>query len=70
MWRNYLAVLDMRLYDVQGIVERSIRVARQTGRDYVSQSRQAALDVVAVRSDISFSEALIAVSRFRDRASK
>ena len=58
----------MILHDVEGIVERSLRIARQTGRDYVSQSRQAALAVVAVRSDISFSEALIAVSRFRDRA--
>jgi len=52
--------------DVQGIVIRALEVARAAGRDYVAQSHFAAEAVLAVRHDLSFSEALNAVYRMRE----
>lgn len=55
------------LDDVQGIIIRAISVARDAGRDYVAQCRSAADAIVAVRHDVSFTEALNAVYRVRER---
>lgn len=52
--------------DVQGIIVRALAVARAAGRDYVAQSHFAADAVLAVRHDLSFSEALNAVYRMRE----
>lgn len=54
------------LDDVQGIIIRALEVARSAGRDYVDQSHFAAEAVLAVRHDLSFSEALNAVYRMRE----
>ncbi|NKB44087.1 MAG: hypothetical protein GKS03_07370 [Alphaproteobacteria bacterium] len=55
------------LDDVHGIITRVVAVARAAGRDYVEQCRSAAEAVVAVRHDLSFTEALNAVYRVRER---
>lgn len=55
------------LDDVQGIITRVVEVARAAGRDYVEQCRSAAEAIVAVRHDVSFTEALNAVYRVRER---
>lgn len=55
------------LDDVQGIITRVAEVARAAGRDYVEQCRSAAEAIVAVRHDVSFTEALNAVYRVRER---
>ena len=55
------------LDDVQGIISLAIAVARDAGRDYVAQCRSAAEAVVAVRHDVSFTEALNAVYQVRER---
>lgn len=52
--------------DVQGIIIRALEVARAAGRDYVAQSHFAAEAVLAVRHDLSFSQALNAVYRMRE----
>ena len=59
--------VTLALDDVQGIIVRAISVARDAGRDYVAQCRSAAEGIVAVRHDISFTEALNAVYRVRER---
>lgn len=59
--------ITLALDDVQGIITRAVAVARAAGRDYVEQCRSAAEAIVAVRHDISFTEALNAVYRVRER---
>lgn len=54
------------LDDVHGIIIRALQVARAAGRDYVAQSHFAAEAVLAVRHDLSFTEALNAVYRMRE----
>ncbi len=56
------------LGDLEGIIARTLGAARAQGRDYMSQSRAAAIAVLAVRPDLSFGQALDAVSRIRDIA--
>jgi hypothetical protein len=51
--------------DLEGIVARTVTRARAAGRDYMSQSRAAAMAVLAVRPDLSFGQALEAVERLR-----
>ncbi len=55
------------LDDVQGIIGRALEVARASGRDYVAQCQSAAEAVVAVRHDLTITDALNAVYRFRER---
>jgi len=55
------------LDDVQGIIARALEVARASGRDYGAQCQSAAEAIVAVRHDLTFSDALNAVYRFRER---
>ncbi len=52
--------------DVRGVVSRVVSLARAAGRDYVAQSRAAAMAVIAVRPDLSPREAWDTVSRLRD----
>lgn len=59
--------ITLTLDDVQGIITRAVEVARAAGRDYVEQCRSAADAIVAVRHDLSFTEALNAVYRVRER---
>ena len=59
--------ITLALDDVQGIITRAVAVARAAGRDYVEQCRSAAEAIIAVRHDISFTEALNAVYRVRER---
>lgn len=56
------------LRDLEGVVARTVRMARAQGRDYMSQSRAAASAVLAVRPDLSFGQALDAVERLREVA--
>jgi hypothetical protein len=55
------------LDDVHGIIARAVEVARAAGRDYIGQCQSAAEAIVAVRHDVSLSEALNAVYRFREQ---
>ena len=55
----------LALRDLHGIVSRTVTSARAQGRDYMAQSRAAAMAVLAVRPDISFGQALDAVERLR-----
>ena len=59
--------VTVALDDVYGIITRVVAVARAAGRDYAEQCRSAAEAVVAVRHDLSFTEALNAVYRVRER---
>lgn len=59
--------LPSALDDVQGIVARAVEVARAAGRDYIGQCQSAAEAIVAVRHDVSLSDALNAVYRLRER---
>lgn len=52
--------------DVHGIIARAVSLARSAGRDYVAQCHSAAAAVVAVRPDLSLSDALNAVYRLRE----
>jgi len=52
--------------DVHGIVSRAVSLAREAGRDYITQSHTAARAVLAVRPDLSLSQALKAVVRLRE----
>jgi len=52
--------------DLRGIVSRAVSTARATGRDYMAQSRAAAVAVTAVRPDLTLGQALDAVMRLRD----
>ena len=54
--------------DLQGVVSRALSAARATGRDYISQNDAAARAVMAVRPDLTFSEANRAVDWVRDHA--
>ncbi len=56
------------LRDLEGIVSRTITNSRAAGRDYMSQGREAATAVLAVRPDLSFGQAMDAVERLRDVA--
>ncbi|MSO73404.1 MAG: hypothetical protein EXQ84_07365 [Rhodospirillaceae bacterium] len=60
-------VFSLAIRDVRGVVARALSSARGAGHDYVGQTRAAAAAVVAVRPDLSFVQALDAVSRLRDR---
>lgn len=62
-----LVPVTIAVDDVHGIITRVVAVARAAGRDYVEQCRSAAEAVVAVRHDLSFTEALSAVYRVRER---
>ena len=53
-------------HDLQGVVDRALRSARATGRDYVGQTYAAARAVVAVRPDLTMSQAMLAVNWLRD----
>ncbi|MEQ8736820.1 MAG: hypothetical protein RIC29_17995 [Rhodospirillaceae bacterium] len=59
--------VSLVLDDVQGIISRAVSVARAAGRDYVAQCHSAAEAVIAVRHDVSFTEALKAVYRVREQ---
>ncbi len=59
--------VSLVLDDVQGIISRAVSVAREAGRDYVTQCHSAAEAVIAVRHDVSFTEALKAVYRVREQ---
>lgn len=54
--------------DLEGIIVRTLVMARATGRDYLAQDRAAATAVMAVRPDFSPGQALEAVNRVRDLA--
>lgn len=56
------------LRDLEGVISRSVTSARAAGRDYLSQSRAAAVAVLAVRPDLSLGQALEAVTRLREVA--
>ncbi len=60
-----VALPALALRDLHGVVSRTVTSARAQGRDYMSQSRAAAMAVLAVRPDISFGQALDAVERLR-----
>lgn len=64
---SFPAPVSLVLDDVQGIISRAVSVARAAGRDYVAQCHSAAEAVIAVRHDVSFTEALKAVYRVRER---
>ena len=53
-------------HDFHGVVERALRAARASGRDYVGQTDAAARAVVAVRPDLTMSQAMLAVNWLRD----
>jgi len=59
------AVATLALRDLSGIVARTVASARGQGRDYMAQSRAAAMAVMAVRPDLSLGQALDAVERLR-----
>lgn len=52
--------------DLQGVVVRALSAARSSGRDYLGQNDAAARAVMAVRPDLTFSEANRAVDYVRD----
>jgi len=52
--------------DVHGIISRAVSLARETGRDYITQSHAAARAVLAVRPDLSMGQAHEAVVRLRE----
>jgi hypothetical protein len=52
--------------DLQGVVSRALSAARSSGRDYLGQTEAAARAVMAVRPDLTFSEANRAVDWVRD----
>ncbi len=54
--------------DLQGVVSRALSAARACGRDYVGQSDAATRAVLAVRPDLTFTEANRAVDWVRDHA--
>jgi hypothetical protein len=53
-------------HDLHGIVTRALSAARASGRDYVGQTEAAARAVLAVRPDLSFHDAMLAVNWLRD----
>ena len=55
-------------HDLHGVVKRTLSSARASGRDYVGQTEAAARAVVAVRPDLSFHDAMLAVNWLRDHA--
>jgi hypothetical protein len=57
---------NMLHHDLQGVVARALRSARATGRDYLGQTEAAARAVVAVRPDLTLSQAMVAVNWLRD----
>jgi hypothetical protein len=61
-----IAVFLPLVRDVQGIIARTLRIARASGRDYNDQCRAAASAVMAVRPDLSLDQALQAVTRMRE----
>jgi hypothetical protein len=60
-----MALPSFALTDLAGIVSRTVTSARAQGRDYMAQSRAAAMAVIAVRPDFSYGQALEAVERLR-----
>ncbi len=52
--------------DLQGVVSRALSAARACGRDYLGQTEAAARAVLAVRPDLTFTEANRAVDWVRD----
>ena len=59
---------DARHRDLEGVVARALSAARASGRDYVTQNDAAARAVMAVRPDLTFTEANHAVDWVRDHA--
>jgi len=53
------------LADVRGIVSRALSQAKSTGRDELTQTRAAALAVIAVRPDVTLSQAFSAIARMQ-----
>lgn len=53
-------------HDLQGVVDRALGSARASGRDYLGQTDAAARAVVAVRPDLTMSQATLAVNWLRD----
>ncbi|MBL8645578.1 MAG: hypothetical protein JNK21_16720 [Rhodospirillaceae bacterium] len=53
------------LDDVRGIVSRTLSQAKSLGRDELTQTRAAALAVIAVRPDVTLSQAFSAISRMQ-----
>ncbi|MBL8631189.1 MAG: hypothetical protein JNM81_16265 [Rhodospirillaceae bacterium] len=53
------------LDDVRGIVARTLSLAKSLGRDDLTQTRAAALAVIAVRPDLTLSQALSGIARLQ-----
>jgi hypothetical protein len=53
------------LADVKGIVARTLSRAKALGRDEPTRTRAAALAVLAVRPDLSLSQALAGIARLQ-----
>jgi hypothetical protein len=51
--------------DVRGIISRTMRHARALGRDDLSQTRAAAEAVMAVRPDMTLSQAMMGIERLQ-----
>jgi hypothetical protein len=64
-WRPPASALEPMLRDVRGVIDRTVERARAAGRDLSTQWLAAAHAVVAVRPDLSLTDALQAVRRLR-----
>ncbi|MBM3513442.1 MAG: hypothetical protein FJX59_06975 [Alphaproteobacteria bacterium] len=53
------------IYDLRGIVSRTLGQARAMGRDHLTQTRAAAHAVTSVRPDLKFTDAMVAVGRLQ-----
>lgn len=53
------------LTDVRGIVARTLKQARDLGRDDLTQTRAAAYAVMAVRPDMTMAQAMMGIERLQ-----